>query len=215
MFLSYLITCHNEDQCLDKLLTLLVNNLKDNHEIVVLDDYSDNPYTIEILNRHKDKISLHQRKLENHYGEQKNYGIEQCSGEWIFQIDADEYPTQGLLDNIDIILKSNDQNEVLWIPRLNMFHGVTDDDVRHWGWKLHEGYVNFPDYQSRLFRRLPHIRYLRRLHEKVEGHKSYAFIPPQKEFALFHEKSIEKQRETNLRYNKDFTEKENKGYSVK
>ena len=215
MFLSYLITCHNEDESLDKVLTLLSNNIKENHEIVVLDDYSDNPLTHEVLNKHVNSINLFQRKLKNHYGEQKNYGIDQCKGEWIFQIDADEYPTQQLIDNIDLILESNANNEVLWIPRLNLFHGVTDDDVKQWGWRMHEEYVNFPDYQIRLFRKLPHIRYLRRLHEKVEGHKSYAFIPPQKEFALFHEKSIEKQRETNLRYNKNFSEKENRGYSVK
>jgi len=53
-----------------------------------------------------------------------------------------------------------------------------------WGWNYHDGMINFPDYQSRLYKNLPHIRYERRLHEKVEGYKSYAFIPPQKDIAL-------------------------------
>jgi len=75
--------------------------------------------------------------------------------------------------------------------------------------------INVPDYQSRLYRNLPHIRYERRLHEKVEGFKSYVFIPPQKDYAIIHEKTIEKQRQTNLNYNKMFTQEENKGYNVR
>lgn len=75
--------------------------------------------------------------------------------------------------------------------------------------------INVPDYQSRLYKNLPHIRYERRLHEKVEGFNSYVFIPPQKDIALIHRKTIEKQRQTNVKYNQLFTEAENKGYNVK
>lgn len=74
--------------------------------------------------------------------------------------------------------------------------------------------VNPPDYQSRIFKNLPHIRYQRRLHEKVEGFKSHVFIPAQKDIAIVHEKTMEKQRETNIRYNKLFTVEENMGYKV-
>jgi len=84
-----------------------------------------------------------------------------------------------------------------------------------WGWQYNDGMINFPDYQSRLYKNLPHIRYERRLHEKVEGFKSYVFIPAQKDIALIHEKTIEKQRQTNIRYNQVFTQDENRGYSVK
>jgi len=214
MFLSYLVTCHNEDSSLKKLLSILVENKKENHEIIVLDDYSDNEKTISIIENYKDKINFFQRKLDNHYGEQKNYGIEKCSGEWIFQIDADEYPTENLIKNIDLILETNIDNEVLWLPRLNYFNGVTEQDIKMWGWRFHDGMINFPDYQSRLFKNKPHIRYQRRLHEKVEGFESYVFVPPQKDIALVHEKSIEKQRETNIRYNKQFSQNENKGYTI-
>jgi hypothetical protein len=49
----------------------------------------------------------------------------------------------------------------------------------------------------------------------VEGFKSYVFIPPQKDYAIVHEKTIENQRQTNLNYNKLFSEDENKGYNVR
>lgn len=215
MFLSYLVTCHNETDSLEKLLSKLIEYKKDNHEIVLLDDYSDNPETLEIIQKFKEKINFQQHKLDKNYGNHKNYGIELCKGEWIFQLDADEVPTDGLLENIDLIIESNSKNEVLWLPRLNYFIGVTDLDVMTWGWQLNDGMINFPDYQSRLYQNLPHIRYERRLHEKVEGFKSYVFIPPQKDYAIIHEKTIEKQRETNVNYNKLFTEQENKGYTVK
>ena len=215
MFLSYLVTCHNETSSLDKLLSKLVQNKKDNHEIVLLDDYSDNPESLEIIQKYKEKTSFHQHKLDRNYGAHKNYGIEQCKGTWIFQLDGDEYPTDLLLENIDVVLESNVDNEVLWLPRLNYFTDVTELDVKTWGWNYQDGMINYPDYQSRIYRNLSHIRYQRRLHEKVEGFKSYTFVPPQKDYAIVHEKTIEKQRQTNLNYNKMFTDDENRGYHVK
>ena len=215
MYLSYLVTCHNETSCLDKLLGKLTSYKQHNHEIIILDDFSDNKETIEILNKYKALTQLHQKKLNGDYGAHKNYGISLCKGDFIFQLDADEYPTDILLENINEILKSNSNNECIWLPRLNIFHGVTQEDINMWGWKFDGKYINFPDYQSRLYRNLPHIRYQRRLHEKVEGYKSYVFIPQQEDIAMFHEKTIEKQRQTNLKYNQLFTEDENKGYLVK
>ncbi|NDB56628.1 glycosyltransferase [archaeon] len=215
MFLSYLVTSHNETDSLEKLLSKLSENKKHNHEIVLVDDYSDNPETIKIIDKYKSQISFYQHKLERNYGAHKNYGIEQCKGEWIFQLDADEYPTDALLQNINEVIESNNINEVIWLPRLNYFKGVTEQDISMWGWNYNDGMINFPDYQSRLYRNRPHIRYERRLHEKVEGFKSYSFVPPQKDYAIVHEKTIEKQRQTNLNYNKMFTQEENKGYAVK
>ena len=107
MFLSYLVTCHNETSSLDKLLSKLVQNRKDNHEIVLLDDYSDNPETLDIIQKYKEQTSFHQHRLDRNYGSHKNYGIEQCKGNWIFQLDGDEYPTDLLLENIDVVLESN------------------------------------------------------------------------------------------------------------
>lgn len=215
MTLSYLVTSHNETECLDYLLSLLVKSKGDNHEIVLIDDYSDNIDTLQIIEKYKNNVQFFQHRLDKNYGAHKNFGIEQCKGKWIFQVDADEYPTAGMLENIDAILDANDSNEVIWVPRCNYFEGVTDDDIKMWGWRFHDGMINFPDYQSRLYKNQSHIRYLRRLHEKVEGFKSFSFIPPQKDFALVHKKTIEKQRQTNLNYNKLFTEDENRGYHVR
>jgi hypothetical protein len=71
--------------------------------------------------------------------------------------------------------------------------------------------VNFPDYQTRICKNLPTITWKERLHERLSGHKTFAYLPKEESFALYHHKTIEKQIQTNLNYNKNFTDKENRG----
>ena len=166
---------------------------------------------MEIFEKYKNSIQLRLHRLNNNYGAQKNFGIESCRGEWIFQLDGDEYPSDALLEHIELVIKQNDVNDVIWLPRCNYFTGVTQADIDMWGWRMVENMVNFPDYQSRLYKRKPNIRYRKRLHERVEGYDNYTIIPPQKEYSIIHEKTIEKQRESNDRYMKNFTMEENMG----
>jgi hypothetical protein len=75
--------------------------------------------------------------------------------------------------------------------------------------------VNWPDYQSRIYRRDPtRIKWDRRLHEKIEGHTEFITLPPDTDLALYHDKTIDTQMQTNKRYNEWFTEEENKGHNV-
>ena len=48
MKISYSILTHNEDESLQRLLEFLVKHNDEEDEIVILDDFSDNPKTIEI-----------------------------------------------------------------------------------------------------------------------------------------------------------------------
>ena len=114
MFLSYLITTHNETTSLDKLLSKLVSSLKPNQEIVVIDDHSTNPDTLAVFEKYQNSIQLRLHRLDNNYGAQKNFGIDSCRGEWIFQLDGDEYPTDALLEHIELLIKQNDVNDVIW-----------------------------------------------------------------------------------------------------
>lgn len=219
MFLSYLVTCKNDENDLKNLLDILYAYSED-AECVILDDHSDNPKTLDILGnaeKKSDFFRVIKHNLNNNYGEHKNYGKSHCKGEWIFQIDSDEIPSEVLLTNLRGIIESNSV-ELIWIPRINDFKGVTPEHARQWNWRLtpYDGryIINFPDFQSRAFRNLPHIEWKRKLHEKVEGAKTYAFLPAEYEYSLIHNKTIEKQIETNLRYNKDFSDADNKGFKV-
>ena len=60
MKISYSILTHNEDESLQTLLEFLVKHKDEEDEIVILDDYSDNPKTIEILDS---MCSIHEIKF--------------------------------------------------------------------------------------------------------------------------------------------------------
>ncbi len=222
MKLSYLVTCHNEESSLDKCLTALVTYKEANDEIVLLDDFSDNPITKNIIKKWDTSVRVIQHSLNKNYGAHKNYGNEQCSGDWIFQIDGDEIPNPTLIVNLKEIITSNPSVELIYVPRVNDFIGVTAAHAKTWGWALTpceacDGrmIVNFPDYQSRIYKRIPErIRWDRRLHEKIEGYREYATLPADTDLALYHDKTIETQLKTNIRYNEWFTAEENQGHNV-
>ena len=218
MTISYLVTCKNDGVPLRNLLQLL-SKYREDAECIVLDDYSDNPETLDILKELENDsfFTVIKHNLESHYGNHKNYGKSFCKNEYIFQIDSDETPAEELLLNLKEIIKLNDV-DLIYVPRINDFYGVTSEHASMWGWKLTDykdrKIVNFPDYQSRIFRNIPGIGWNRPLHEKVEGNKTVAFLPAEYEFALLHEKTIAKQIETNIRYNKQFSAELNKGYQL-
>lgn len=221
--LSYLVTVHNEDRTLENLLSRLESFACGSDKILVLDDFSDNPKTQNILHSvDTSKFTVIQHKLDDNYGAHKNYGNSLCKGDWIFQIDGDELPSIDLVVNIKDIIEANQEIELLFVPRINDFRGVTEQEAKKWNWKLtnspsceNRPIVNWPDYQSRVYKNAPdRIKWDRRLHEKIEGHTKFGCIPSDENLALYHDKTIEKQIETNLRYNKTFTQEENQGHHV-
>ena len=210
MKISYGITVHKEHEELNQLLELLVHNTDQEDEIVIVDDFS-NQETQDVIGswvqQYSDKktIRVFQRKLDGDFASQKNFVIEQCSGDYIFHIDADEYPNVILLQQLKQILEINEV-DLLWIPRVNTVEGMTEEDIQTWGWKVSEqGWVNYPDYQSRVFRRTDNIRWERPLHELIKGAKTYSHLPPHEELSLYHPKTIEKQTQQNMFYNQNFS----------
>ena len=95
--LSYGITTHNEAEELNRLLEILVHKTDVEDEIVIVDDFS-NQETQDVIGswvqQYSDKktIRVFQRKLDKDFASQKNFVIEQCTGDYIFHWDADEYP---------------------------------------------------------------------------------------------------------------------------
>ena len=72
-----------------------------------------------------------------------------------------------------------------------------------WGWKQNDkGWVQFPDYQWRIFKNTPSIQWKNKLHEVLDGYKTYAYLPELEEYALYHYKHISKQESQNNFYSK-------------
>jgi glycosyltransferase involved in cell wall biosynthesis len=204
--ISYGITVHNEAEELQKLLEVLNKNIDKEDEIVVCVDGDDEKVEAvlgEFLSEHN--AIVYKRKLDGDFSAQKNSVIEKSSGDYIFHIDADEYPNEILTQQLKQILEINDV-DLIWIPRVNTVDGFTQEDVQKWGWRVNDkGWVNYPDYQARVFKRDESIRWTRPLHEYITGCKTYAHLPPQEELSLYHPKTKEKQEAQNKFYMDNFS----------
>ena len=210
MKISYGITVHDESEELNKLLEILVHKTDTDDEIVIVQDGNDKKVE-EVISSWSQQyldakgIYWYTRKLDGNFSDQKNYVIEQCTGDYIFHIDADEYPHDTLLSQLKQILEINDV-DLLWIPRVNTVEGFTDEDVQRWGWRISEqGWVNYPDYQSRVFRNRDDIRWRRPLHEYINGCDTYSHLPPHEALSLYHPKTKEKQEQQNQFYMDNFS----------
>jgi len=203
--ISYGITVHNEVEELERLLTKLLVSIDEEDEVVVCVDGNDGGVKDVIELYSIDSRVIHySRELENDFAAHKNSVIEKSSGDYIFHIDADEYPNKTLLQQLKQILEMNDV-DLVWIPRVNTVNGFTDEDVQKWGWRVNEnGWVNYPDYQARVFRNRDDIRWTRPLHEYITGCKTYAHLPPHEELSLYHPKTKEKQEQQNKFYMDNF-----------
>jgi glycosyltransferase involved in cell wall biosynthesis len=205
--ISYGITVHNEADELNTLLDILVNKIDDEDEIVICVDGNDNDVK-GIVDKYSidSRVVDYKRKLDGNFAEHKNSVIEKSTGDYIFHIDADEYPHNFLVLQLKPIIEMNEGVDLIWIPRVNTVDGFTDEDVKRWGWKISEkGWVNYPDYQARVFRNDETIRWTRPLHEYITGCKTYAHLPPQEELSLYHPKTKEKQEQQNKFYMDNFS----------
>ena len=206
MKISYGITVHNEHEELEKLLSTLLVGIDDEDEVVICVD-GNHEGVKEVIKLYSidSRVIHYNRKLDGNFADHKNSVIEKSSGDYIFHIDADEYPHEILLQQLKKILEINDV-DLVWIPRVNTIDGMKEEHIRRWGWRVTENrWVNYPDYQARVFRNHKDIKWTRPLHEHIVGCKTYSHLPPHEELSLYHPKTIEKQEQQNLFYNENFS----------
>ena len=210
MKVSYGITVHNEQEELERLLGKLLISIDEEDEVVIcVDGNHEGVRDVIKLYSIDSRVIHYDRKLDGNFADHKNSVIEKSSGDYIFQIDADEYPNKILLQQLKQILEINDV-DLIWIPRVNTIDGMTEEHIKKWGWRVSEKkWVNYPDYQARVFKNHKDIRWTRPLHEHIVGCKTYAHLPPHEELSLYHPKTIQKQEQQNLFYNQNFSKELN------
>ena len=202
MKISYSILTHNETESIEKLLQSLITYKQPQDEIVVLDDYSDDDKTNAILDYYSsaEGVIFEQRNLVGDYGTQKNYLKGMCSGDYSFNLDADEMITHWFMKDIHEILEGNEV-DLIFVPRINTVEGITEQHVRSWGWSINEkGWINYPDWQGRIFRNRPNIRWEKPVHEQLTGFQTYAHLPMEQKYSIVHPKTIERQELQNQKY---------------
>ncbi len=204
MKLSYAITACNEHEEIIRLVTQLLNYKGENSEVVVLLDTPKTPTEmVEYLElqANADKITLIESEFDNDFAQWKNLLNSQCKGEWIFQLDADEYLTPDLIVNLEDILDNNIDKDLIVVPRINTVEGLTEAHNQKWRWKLNEkGWVNFPDVQPRIYKNSEKIGWVNKVHERIVGFESYTAFPADEIYCIRHPKTIERQEKQNNYY---------------
>jgi len=201
--ISYAITAWNEHQELDRLLEMLTNNIRPEDEIVVqLDKTATAEVRSVCFDFGRPNLRVVEFPLNNDFATFKNNLKKECLKEFIFQIDADEYPHPHLLASLPSILDYNYNIDVFLVPRINTVEGLTEQHIQQWGWNVNDkGWVNFPDYQWRIWKNSSKIKWINKVHERLDGFNEYSAFPQMEEYCLFHPKDIKRQEKQNQFYN--------------
>ena len=206
MKISYAITVCNEHKELKKLLNFLFEHKRPEDEVVVQRDNGNATEEVwDVCERFETKSALEYKHvshaLNKDFAQYKNNLNKQCSGDWIFQIDADEIPHEHLIQSLPYVLEANPDTEAYWVPRVNTVAGITDEHIAKWGWRVDDmGWVNFPDWQMRIYRNKEEIYWMKPVHEQLKGYTKFANLPPEEKFALYHPKNIGRQEKQNKFY---------------
>jgi glycosyltransferase involved in cell wall biosynthesis len=202
MKITYAITVHNEPLEIARLLTHILENKRKQDDIVVLDDYS-TEQTLNVLEMFGENITVHKHSLNKDFATHKNVLFSKCEGDFIFNIDADEIPHRQLLQDIPSMIEENPEIDLIKVPRINIVTDMPDGKMEEWKWSANEaGWINYPDWQSRIFKNTPNIKYEGAVHETLTGYSSSAHLEAVQEMSLYHIKTFEKQVECTKLYAK-------------
>lgn len=203
MKITYAITVCNEFLEIQRLVHFLLRHKRIQDNIVILyDEANGDPAIEQFLRSHSlnGEFSWHKAPFNKHFADWKNKLNSLCSGDYIFQLDADEMIDEYVCKILPDILAANEV-DVIRVPRINTVKGLTDQHITLWNWKVNkDNWVNWPDYQWRIYRNHSDIKWINAVHEVLDGYKTVSHLPAQEEFALLHHKTIERQEKQNTYY---------------
>ena len=205
MKISYAIPVCNEIVEITKLLNFLEKYIDKEDEVIVLFDTNNGSQSVENYLRSKSVnptfFQWYPYHFDGHFANMKNHLKSLCTGDWIFQIDADELPHESLIINLKELLKLNPTTELFLVPRVNTVDGLTQEHINKWRWNVNEnGWVNWPDYQTRIIQNSPKIQWASKVHEVIVGFSTKGALPMEEEWCLYHPKDIKRQEIQNNFY---------------
>ena len=205
MKISFAITVCNELEEIKKLVPFLLEHKRVQDEIVVLyDNKNGNPEVLDFLLPYNIKPNVQTWRgfdFEDNFADWKNKLNEYCSGDYIFQLDADEMISKYMVQNINVIIGMNPDVDLYYLPRINTVDGLTPEHIDKWKWSVDEkGWVNFPDYQGRVYK--SDLKWTGKVHERIIGSKKYSLLPEDFVYCIQHYKTIERQEKQNNYYNR-------------
>ncbi len=157
---------------------------------------------LNIISDIQKQIKIISFPLNKDFASFKNNLKEHCEGKYIFQIDADEEPSEILLERLKQILTINEV-DIIFVPRVNTVEGLTQSHIQKWGWKVDDkGWVNWPDYQTRIYKNTEEVQWHGKVHERITGYTTFTNFPSDENYSLYHHKEIERQEKQNDFYDK-------------
>jgi hypothetical protein len=205
MKISFAITVCNELEEIKKLVPFILEHKRIQDEIVILyDEKNGNPEILDFLLPYNIKPNVQTWRgfgFEGNFADWKNKLNEYCTGDYIYQLDADEMISEHVVKNLNTILELNPKVDLIFVPRINTVNGITQEHVNKWGWNINEkGWVNFPDAQGRIFRK--GMSWYGKVHERIVGGQKFSSLPLDEEYCIQHHKTIERQEKQNNYYSK-------------
>jgi hypothetical protein len=203
MKISYAITVCNELKEIQQLVGFLLTHKQNEDEIVILMDHNGTGEVWSYLLKIESKLGVLNRiPFDKDFSKFKNHLNSLCSGDYIFNIDADEIPSESLINNIHELIELNPEIKAYALPRVNTVEGLTQEHIQKWGWRVDdENRVNYPDYQIRIYKNIPEIYWEGKVHETLNIKKEVVSLPyGTEDWALYHPKQIERQEKQNKLY---------------
>lgn len=204
MKISFAITVCNEINEIKKLVPFILDHKRPEDEIVILyDENNGDARVLDFLlpyNKLPNVQTWRSYDFEKNFADWKNLLNSYCKGDFIYQLDADEMISAYMVENLHTILEMNNKVDLYFVPRINTVDGLTEEDIKNWGWNVNEkGWVNFPDMQGRIYRK--GMTWYGKVHERIIGGQRFASLPNDEEYCIQHHKEIERQRRQNNLYN--------------
>ncbi len=203
MKISYAITVCNEIEEIKRLVSFLLEHKREQDEIVVVMDEKGSDEVNNFLLDSVKRIKIDKFNFNKDFSELKNYLTSLCSGDYIFNIDADELPSKNLIQYLPEVIESNPDVKAYALPRVNTVEGITPEHIIKWNWRINEmGWINYPDYQTRIYKNDHGIYWEKPVHERLNCWMDAVPFPMEDEsWVLYHHKQIERQEKQNDFYN--------------
>jgi len=204
MKISFAITVCNELNEIKRLVPFILEHKRIQDEIVILyDEKNGNPEILDFLLPYNIKPNVQTWRgfgFEGNFADWKNKLNDYCTGDYIYQLDADEMISEYMIKNLSEILSLNPKVDLIFVSRINTVDGLTEEHIKKWGWRTNEkGWVNFPDPQGRIYKK--GMSWYGKVHERILGGQKFSSLPIDEEYCIQHHKTIERQEKQNNYYN--------------
>jgi len=201
MRLTYAICVCTEARELNDLLAFLKRVKDKEDEINILIDSKKVTDAVRaVLKRHRDDVTIHARDFCGNFSEHRNHHASLCTGDYIFVIDADEIPQENLIKTIKRVI-ADTRADLVYVPRINICPGYTEKWLEKHSFKVNDnGWINWPDFQGRVYRNTSTLKWSKGLHETISGSEKTIGLQSTPTLALWHIKSVEKQEMQDIFY---------------